>query len=164
MKLLKIILSLGSSFGLVGFWKHLVNIIATGLFLGVVYLTINTAWNGITYANKHYKKAVAARDQYKEDNDILRNSVENLQFTINDLYSGISRLRADSIALRGRIADDSLFYRKQIEQLQLLIKEINTKSKAKDEQILLLESGLVCKVVKVGLFGKKTVTIERCED
>lgn len=164
MKLLKLILSAGSSFGLVGIWKHLVNIIATVLFLFVVYLTINTAWNGVTYANKHYKKAISARDQCKSDNDSLKNMVDNQQFEINDLYSTMARMRNDSVSLKRRIADDSVFHKKQIEQLQILIKEINAGSKAKDSQIIELQSGLMCKVVKVGLLGKKTITFERCED
>lgn len=164
MKLLKIIMSLGGSIGLTGFWKALVNIVATALFLLVVYLTINTAWNGVTYANKHYKRAITARDQCKSDNDSLKNMVDNQQFEINNLYSVMARLRSDSISLRGKIADDSVFHRKQVEQFQMLIKDINTKSKAKDQQITELQSGLMCKVVKVGLFGKKTITYERCDE
>lgn len=164
MKLLKKILSLALNIGSGGLWKGVLNVVIIAAILGSIYATVIFVWNGVTYANKHYKAKVAEVAALVEERDKLKNEATNLAFENNELWLSIGKLKTDSLRLEGVISDGEKLRKQQVEQLQTLIKDISTKSKAKDEHILNLESGLMCKTVKIGLFGKKTVTIGKCDE
>lgn len=101
----------------------------------------------------------------------LKKDYEELTVTNKTLLSEKAQLQGEVIILKDQFKADSLEFQKLVIEFQTLIQQLQTRNKASEakakergDYAKELESGLLCKTVKVGLFGKKTVTIGKCED
>lgn len=157
MKNLIKFLSIAGKLGIGGIWKPVVNIAVFVIIGLLLYLGFNVAWNQVTYANKHYKALSLENSELQNKNSDLKDKINR---TVIALDSTKKAKTADSLEFQKRVVE----FQTLIQQLQARNKAAETRIKEKETYISELESGLFCKTVKVGLFGKKTVTIGKCEE
>ena len=145
MKALLGLFKVAGKLGLGGIWKHIFNIVITVVLLSVLWVTIQTAWNGVTYANKHYKELKSKNEKLVLSNESIS---ANLKLLVKKTDSLKVAKTLDSAMFDGLI--------KQGQENQLIL------SKQNKEFLQIIDKyrkdGKVCYgliTIKDGLFNKR---------
>lgn len=107
----------------------------------------------------------------RNNHKTLKADYKELQANNNTLISEKIQLHEEIFRVREQFLKDSLEFQKRVVEFQTLIQQLQARNKAtetklkeKDRYVSELESGLICKTIKVNWLGKKTVTVGKCED
>jgi hypothetical protein len=128
----------GSVFGFIGQYAKIIGAVLLFAF-GVHYATLKS----------NHKNLKSEHKILKADKEKLENAKDSLNVVISTLQS--------------KGLQDSTNFTSRVTEFQTLIQQLQKKSKDREVYVKELESGLLCKQIKIGLFGKKTVTIAPCE-
>ena len=105
----------------------------------------------------HYATLKSNHKELKKEFKILETRKIKAEAQVDSLAAVILSVKSDRL-------QDSVSFSQRVAEFQTLIQQLQKKSKDREAYIKELESGLMCKTVKIGLFGKKTVSIQKCED
>lgn len=99
------ILSIAGRLGIGGIWGPIVNI---ALFAGLALLLwwgFNAAWNGVAYANKHYKSLSFQNNELLSKNTELSGSINRIVITLDSIRKAKT---ADSAMFDGLIKESQI--------------------------------------------------------
>lgn len=145
MKLLSKILGIAGKLGIGGIWKPVINIVVFALLCLLVWWGVNAAWNGVTYANKHYKDLSFENNELLSENVRLKERINRVVITLDSTRQAKT---ADSVMLDGLIKEGQTVMQalnKKNKELTATVEKYRTENRVCYEMV----------TVKEGLFKSR---------